>query len=60
MTDSLVSTFYFMAESATDCIASSSDVVKFWDLQTFTELSTVNPFIHHQRTELNCLSWSGK
>ena len=48
-----------MAESAIDnCIASSSDVVKFWDLQTFTDLSTVNPFLHHQRTELSSLSWS--
>ena len=48
-----------MAEPAIEnCIASCSDVVKIWDLQTFTELSTVNPFLHHQRAELNSLSWS--
>lgn len=48
-----------MAEPAIeDCIASCSDVVKFWDLQTFTELSAVNPFHHHQRAELSSLSWS--
>jgi len=48
-----------MAELASEnCIASSSDVVKFWDLQTFRELSVVNPFLHHQQVELSSLSWS--
>ena len=40
------------------CIASSSDVVKFWDLKTFAELSVANPFPHHTQVELSSLSWN--
>jgi len=41
-----------------NCIASSSDVVKFWDLKTFAELSETNPFPHHTQVELSSLSWN--